>query len=142
MNPIDIIEQDNKNSITERLAIDAFNRGYLCALLHHANITLSDTAFINAYGSSVWFTINNRDDLQSLLELAPRWTKEGNGASLTYKAKVHDRVDVLIQAHEGALPSTCRLVEVTEEVPARKVTRMVVQCDQPAADESLSPTTP
>lgn len=104
---------------------------------------LGEDVTLNSSGSSLWFTVHTREDLSLLLTLAPQWTKETglmDSASIDYTASLKDGdfYGIRIHAFEGALPPTCKLVEVEVEEPARParlVKKMVVQCPKPTLVE-------
>ena len=99
----------------------------------------SETVDINPYGSSLWVEVDNREDLQLALTLAPKWAKNPNSQSIRYEATVGE-LPIIVIASNSALPPTCKLVEETYEIPAeeakpaRKGTRMVLKCDPVPAD--------
>lgn len=132
MKPTEYLKDENTRiSDVTHIGVNAFNRGYIAALLR--GIELSDSVYINSYGSSVWFTVTNREDLQKLMTLAPQWAKSNATNSIDYTASV-DGIDVKIAAQEDALPPTCQLVEETVTIPAqpeRQEVRKVVKCRQP-----------
>jgi hypothetical protein len=103
--------------------------------------SLSDSVQLNSYGGTFWFTVSKREDVQTLMQLAPRWTKSARDDGIDYSAEV-DGVAFRIQTTEGALPPTCRLVEQDVEIPAKPaepakmVKRLVVECAQPATGTS------
>lgn len=89
---------------------------------------LSATATINPCGGSCWFTVDNREDVQLLLQLAPRWEKKPCENGIDYIDRVSD---FRIRTIEGALPPTCKLVEEEVTIPAmpeQKVKKMVLKC--------------
>jgi hypothetical protein len=101
---------------------------------------LSDTVDLNPYGGSFWFTVHNREDLQVLLQLAPKWTKEIEEKGIRYTAVV-DGVTYWVAAQDAGLPDTCRLVEKEIELPAvaaKTVKRWVVECDPPPAESAAA----
>lgn len=92
----------------------------------------SDTVYVNPFGSSIWIQVDNREDLQYAMTLAPLWKKEYETNYIDYLTEV-DGIEVRIRASEGALPDTCKLVEVEEIIPAneeRKVIRKVLRCNE------------
>lgn len=94
---------------------------------------LSNEVDLNPYGGTFWFTVKTREDLQILLQLAPKWSKQAWGGGIDYNAE-EGGVSYKIQTTDGALSPTCRLVEKEIEVPeqpavpAHKEKRMVVEC--------------
>lgn len=94
---------------------------------------LSNEVDLNPYGGTFWFTVKKREDLQVLLQLAPKWSKEAWTDGIDYNAE-EGGVSYKIRTTDGALPPTCRLVEKEIEVPeqpavpAHKEKRMVVEC--------------
>lgn len=95
---------------------------------------LSDSVGLSIYTNSFYIAVDNRDDLQVLLELAPKWEKSHGSASINYTADVEDAY-FNISATDGALPDTCKLVEKDVIIPAqpeRIEKRMVVECVQPS----------
>ncbi len=96
---------------------------------------LSPDVDFNAYGGSFWFTVKNRDDVQTLMTLAPIWKKNAYEGGIDYNATI-DGVEFKIRTVDGALPPTCRLVEQDVVVPARPAEperiekRMVVECSK------------
>lgn len=90
------------------------------------------TGFSPSYFIQV--TTTNREDLQLLMTLAPRWSKSPSEDGITYEAEVEgERFQIV--AKKAALPATCKMVEeeyelpAVEAQPARKATRMVLKCD-------------
>ena len=81
--------------------------------------------------------VNNRDDLQALMTLAPLWRKEPLESGLRYVAFV-DGEEIKLDVTGAGLPETCKMVEEEYEIPAqpakeaRTATRMVVKCPKPA----------
>lgn len=94
---------------------------------------LSPDVDFNPYGSTFWFTVSKREDVQVLMKLAPRWSKNVWEGGIDYNATV-DGVEFKIRTQDGALPPTCRLVEQDVEIPAKPaepakiVKRMVIEC--------------
>lgn len=85
-----------------------------------------------------WIHINNREDLATVMTLAPLWTKSPGSTGIDYSAVVLG-VGVTIKAEAAALPNTCKMVEEEYEVPAQpavpekpatKAKRMVLKCEQ------------
>lgn len=104
------------------------------AKIAHVLPELSASATINPLGGSIWFTVNNREDVRVLMQLAARWTKESSGSGIDYIGE-KDGSYYRIQTIEGALPPTCRVVEEDVVIPAQPekvVKKMVVKCS--AAD--------
>lgn len=111
-------------------AVNALETGrkHLAATLVEVELA-ADTDFY-PYGGTFWFTVSNRKDVQTLMQLAPRWSKLAWEGGIDYTARVDD-VEYRIRATDGALPPTCRLVEQEVEIPAtpaKIVKRMVVEC--------------
>ena len=86
-----------------------------------------------------WVYVKTREDLQVLMELAPKWSKHNDATTIEYTAEV-DGIEVTLKATGAALPGTCKLVEeeydvpavpAQPEIPATKAVRMVLKCDQP-----------
>lgn len=103
---------------------------------------LSDSCDLNPYGGTFWFTVSNREDVQVLMQIAPRWAKSTHDAGIDYDAEV-DGVSYKIRTVDAALPPTCKLVEREVEipaVPAQIVKRLVVECAKPEA-ETAEPAT-
>lgn len=113
------------------LAIVAINKGR-SALAKVAD-QLSDSVELNPYGGTWWLTVYNREDVQVLMQLAPRWEKSVRDDGIDYNAIV-DGVEYKIRTKDGALPPTCRVIEREVEIPeqpaipARKEMRSVVEC--------------
>lgn len=86
-----------------------------------------------------WVYVKTREDLQVLMELAPKWSKRNGVAFIEYTAEA-EGIEVALKASGAALPGTCKLVEeeyevpavpAQPEIPATKAVRMVLKCDQP-----------
>jgi len=102
---------------------------------HPSYTTLFSTSVMSGILS---FNVTDREQLQDLMVLAPRWEKsEGYGGTINYKAYItddlfgNDSLLVQITAADGALPPTCKVVEKEEVVPAqpeRIVKKKVVVC--------------
>lgn len=93
--------------------------------------TFSQSVSVNTYGSSIWITVYNREDLQAFLTLAPRWDKNTSGKRIRYLAKVND-IEIEIFAADAALPPTCKVIVETVVVPAteeRTTTVERIVCD-------------
>ncbi|MDE2020642.1 MAG: hypothetical protein KGJ13_09930 [Patescibacteria group bacterium] len=104
------------------------------------NPRLSDSCKLNAFGGSFWFTVDNREDVQKLLALAPRWEKKASDAGIDYRAVV-DGVTYSVKTTSGALPPTCKLVEKEFEVPEQIIPahvekKLVLECEPTAAGQS------
>lgn len=106
---------------------------------------MPDTIDFNLYGGTFWFTCSKREDVQHLLQLAPRWEKSASETGIDYDAVV-DGVSFKIRTIDGALPPTCKLVKKVVTIPAteeRQVERMVVECaqvvDSPVPEEAPAP---
>lgn len=69
--------------------------------------------------------IYSRELLAQMMSVAPTWEKTYGNDYITYSATVQD-VRVKLIACGGALPTTCKLVEVEEVEPAREA-RVVVR---------------
>ena len=82
--------------------------------------------------------VYNRDDLQQLLSLCPRWNKEPFGKnSIDYFAEFSGFL-IHIRACDAALPPTCKVEKKTrlvEAVPAHEVTEEVLVCTGPVFNE-------
>lgn len=94
---------------------------------------LSPSCDLNPYGGTFWFTVSNREDVQVLMQIAPRWSKSTHDSGIDYDARV-DGVYYKIRTVDAALPPTCKLVEREVEIPAEPakiVKRMVVECVTP-----------
>lgn len=115
------------------------------AMLMAIPTTLPNDLEINAYGGAFWITVKRREDIQTLMQLAPRWSKSPRDDGIDYDATV-DGVTFKLRAMDAALPPTCRVVEREVEVPAepakpaRMVKRMMVECA--SVSETVSPETP
>jgi len=110
-------------------------------LMAEINPQVSESCEFNPFSGSLWFTVRNRDDVQELLRLAPKWTKEKHESGIDYFATVRG-VDLKIRTLDGALPPTCRLVEKVVEVPetvipAHTEKRMVVECSKLEAETDM-----
>lgn len=91
---------------------------------------LSPSCDFNPFGGTAWFTVDKREDVTVIMELAPIWTKGTHDTGICYSAEI-DGVPYRIIAKDDALPPTCRLVERVVEVPAqpaRMEKKMVVEC--------------
>ncbi len=95
----------------------------------------------------ILITCFSREDLATLMTLAPRWAKSPSDKSIEYTAEV-DGLDIHLAAVDAALPGTCKLVEeeyeVAEEpakpaVPAHRAKRMVLKCDKLEPVEEVKP---
>lgn len=89
----------------------------MIAVLKKFPENFSDSVIMNTYGSSIWLTVYNREDLQAFLTLAPRWDKGTSGKRIRYLAVV-DNVDIEIFAADAALPPTCKVIVETVIIPA------------------------
>ena len=98
---------------------------------------------VNAYGESIWFSTTSRTDLEKLLSMAPRgqhWSKDAWSDQLSYAVEI-EGVSIKVNVTEDALPPTCKVVLVEEEIPAtpaRIVKRRVLKCNEPIESEEPS----
>lgn len=102
---------------------------------HAAEIELADNAEANLHGTSAWFTVYNREDLQKLLTLAPLWKKSPSGKGIYYEAQPEGGFPLRIYAYDAALPPTCKVIRETVTIPARAeyteiVEKLVCNVDQ------------
>jgi hypothetical protein len=86
-----------------------------------------------SFSPCCYFTIDDltREDLQLLMTLAPKWEKTYFDQGIYYKATIQDH-EVTLIARANALPSTCKLVEEVQVIPAQPekiVRRQVLKCD-------------
>ena len=79
----------------------------------------SDGVYYNFSGSSLWFVVSNREDLQVFMTLSPLWNKRVDSNIMEYKAQV-EGIDICIRARDAALPPTCKEVEEVVTVPAKE----------------------
>ena len=115
-----------------------------------SGLTLSDSCRCNPSGRSWWIHTKDRSDIVELMTLAPKgkvWRKEVSGAQITYSVQLDDGISITLFAADDALPPTCQVVEVDEDVPAttRKVRKIVcnqadASADASAITASLTPT--
>lgn len=108
--------------------------------VNHVLPLLSDTAEINAYGGAVWFTVKNREDVKTLMQLSPKWTKSSDERGINYES-VNDFGHFRIQTRESALPPTCQLVEEDVVIPAqpeKTVKKTVVRCISKDISEDIN----
>jgi hypothetical protein len=97
---------------------------------------LSESAELNAFGGSFWFTVKNREDVKVLMQIAPLWNKSTHETGIDYDTSM-EGVDFRIRTVDAALPPTCKLVEREVTIPAseaRTVKRMFVECDKPSTE--------
>ena len=106
-----------------------------------SGLTLSDSCRCNPSSRSWWIHTKDRADIVELMTLAPKgkvWRKEVSGAQITYFVQLDDGLTITLFAADDALPPTCQVVEVDEEVPAttRKVRKIV--CNRGDDDASVA----
>jgi hypothetical protein len=103
-------------------------------------LCLSDKADFNFFGSDVWVTTANRDDVAKVLALAPagqHWTKSKaayDETILRYNCVI-DGIGVQLHVMDGALPPTCKVEEIEVQIPAQEARvekRRVLVCPKPA----------
>lgn len=88
-------------------------------------IELSEGAEYNFFGSTLWVTTSNRDDVTKLLALAPagkHWAKDRSTYDPTIPLKyICDVNGVIVEIHVrgDAIPPTCKLQEVDVVIPAQ-----------------------
>lgn len=104
-------------------------------------LTLSDSCRCNPSSRSWWIYTKDRSDIVQLMTLAPKgkvWRKEVSGTQITYFVELDSGVSITLFAADDALPPTCQVIEVDEEVPAttRKVRKIV--CNQGDDDAGLA----
>ena len=108
-----------------------------------SHLTLSDSCRCNPSSRSWWIHTKDRSDIVQLMTLAPKgkvWRKEVSGAQITYFVQLDSGVSITLYAADDALPPTCQVIEVDEEVPAttRKVRKIVCNQGDDDADAGLA----
>jgi hypothetical protein len=139
-----VIDADNKlaKSVLESVAnfesaAEAMKKNL--SEVAHLLPLLSDTASINAFGGTVWFTVTTREDVQTLMQLSERWNKGADENGINYES-AGDYGHFRIQTRDAALPPTCKLVErevVMPAQPEKTVKKMVVECATQEAAEAV-----
>lgn len=94
-------------------------------------LELSDNAIVDLGGQLPYFYVHNRQDLQTLMKVAPKWDKTPSGKSILYQAIV-DNYTVCIFACDEALPPTCKVVKEERVIPAQPERTEIIErilCD-------------
>lgn len=124
-----------------------FIREHAASLLERAafaerifdKLDLSSASWLTLYGDGIHVTTNDRDDVAKILSIAPPgtfWCKAPELDSIRYEVTV-DGVKITLNARDGALPPTCRIVErdvVLPACPERVVKQRVVECTTNASE--------
>lgn len=76
--------------------------------------------------------IDSRETLQVLMSVCPTWKKEYTETDIRYTGTFLGH-DIVLIASDGALPGTCKIVEVEETrdaIPARTIKVRKLQCNE------------
>ena len=72
---------------------------------------------MSMYPGGISFWCSTREELQTILTFAQKWTKSESGQYINYYATLDNELSVNIYATDGALPATCHVVEEEILVP-------------------------
>lgn len=124
----------NKQNKLDELAAEIARMNICRKIIEDHGDSLSNSVIFSP-NYIIYITVDNRDDLATLMTLAPKWTKTYATDQIIYEASIEGEM-IKIFAVSAALPGTCKLVEEEYEVPAQeakpayKATRKVLKCNE------------
>lgn len=117
--------QESVEFIRARLDRTLAMRSKFDSIFGHLPLEADDGSDVFIDGFDITAVIYSRELLTQMMSVAPTWEKTYGSDYITYTAEVQE-VQVKLIACSGALPATCKLVEVEELEPAREA-RVVVR---------------